>query len=184
MFEKNPRRFNYKPKLCQNAALSLNGMRLNIPSTKWWTLCRAASSSGTACVGNGYARSLATWAILSISDYDYATCPHQTFKAWSMIVVLITVYDIVISSQSSHSSASNWHALNYWLTYKMTDTYSIVTVGPIAMQFRRYQENISNLKFRKFHINPSNFNRKLTMMSKLDLRKLHLPHLDPRCRTG
>ena len=44
-----------------------------------WTLCRAASSSGTARVGNGYAWSLAPRAILSISGYYDATCPHQTF---------------------------------------------------------------------------------------------------------
>ena len=73
--------------LCQNIAMSLNGMHLNIPSIECWTLCRAASSSGTAWVGNAYARSLAPWAILSISGYDDRTSPRLTFKAWSMIVV-------------------------------------------------------------------------------------------------
>ena len=143
--KKNPHQFDYKPKLCHNAALPSNGIHLNIASTNCWTLCRAASSLGTVWVGNAYAKSFATWAILSISGYDDATCdllpppppppPHthththtQTFKAWSMIVVLITVYDILISSHPRHSSAPNWHALNYWLAYKMIDTYSIIMV--------------------------------------------------------
>ena len=65
MLEKKTRRINYKPKIRQNAALPLNEMHLNSPSTKCWTPCRAASSSGTAWVVNAYARSLAPWAILS-----------------------------------------------------------------------------------------------------------------------
>ena len=72
-------RFNYKPKLCQNAALTFNGMHLNIPSTECWWLCRTASNSGTAWMGNAYARSLAPWAILSISGNDDTTSHHQTF---------------------------------------------------------------------------------------------------------
>ena len=36
----------------------------------------------------------------------------------------------------------------------------------------------------RFHLNPSNFNRKLTMMFKLDLKKWRLPHLKPRCRVA
>ena len=79
MLENKTRRFNYKSKICQNAALPLNGMHLNIPSTECWTLCRAASSSCTAWVGNAYARPLAPWAILSISDNDDTTSPRQTF---------------------------------------------------------------------------------------------------------
>ena len=100
----------------------------------------------------------------------------KPFKAWSMIVVLIPVYAILISSQSCHSSAPNWHALNYWLAYTMTDTYvdGFVTLRPIAMKFGWDQESVSSLKFRKFHLNPSNFNRKLTMMFKLDLKKMTL----------
>ena len=62
----------------QNAAFSLNGMHLKIPQTECWTFCRAESSSGTARVGN-QARSLAPWAILSISGYEDTTSPHQTF---------------------------------------------------------------------------------------------------------
>ena len=49
--KKHTHSFNYKHKLCQNAALSLNGMHLNIPSTECSTLCRAESYSGTAWVG-------------------------------------------------------------------------------------------------------------------------------------
>ena len=93
-------RFNYEPKLCQNAALLLNGMYLNIPTTEFPTLCRAASSSGTAWVGSANTRSLAPWAIISISRIDDTTGPHQTFMAWSTIVALISVYYILISSQS------------------------------------------------------------------------------------
>ena len=71
-----------------------------------------------------YGKSLAPWAILSISGYD-DTASHlwhsivitELFKAWSMILVLIPVYDILISSQSRHSSAPIWHALDYWLPY-------------------------------------------------------------------
>ena len=77
--KKETRTINYKPKISQNAALLLNGMHLNSPSTECWTPCRAARSSGTAWVGNAYARSLAPWPILSISDYDDTTSPHQTF---------------------------------------------------------------------------------------------------------
>ena len=70
---------NYKPKICQNAALQLNVMHLNSPSIECCTPCWAASSSGTAWVANAYARSLAPWPILSISGYDDAITPHQTF---------------------------------------------------------------------------------------------------------
>ena len=80
MFEKGDTyRINYKPKSCQNAALQLNGMHLNSPSTECWKPCRAASSSGTAWVDNAYERWLAPWPILSISGYDDTTSPHQTF---------------------------------------------------------------------------------------------------------
>ena len=81
--QKNPRRFNYKPIFCQNTALPLNWMHLNIPSTECWTLCLAASSSSTAWVGNAYVMSLAPWAILSISGNDDTTSPRQTFKGMS-----------------------------------------------------------------------------------------------------
>ena len=79
MIENKTRRINYKSKIRQNVALSLNGMHLNNPSSESWTPCRAASSSRTAGVDNAYARSLAPWAILTISDYDDTTNTHQTF---------------------------------------------------------------------------------------------------------
>ena len=69
--------------------------------------CRAASGSSTAWVDNAYARSLAPWAILSISGYDDTTRPYKLFKAWSLIVKFIPVYDILISLQSRHLSAPN-----------------------------------------------------------------------------
>ena len=49
-----------------------------------------------------------------------------------------------------------------------------VTVRPIARKFGWDKESVSSLKFRKFHLNPSNFNRKLKMMFKLDLKKMTL----------
>ena len=49
-----------------------------------------------------------------------------------------------------------------------------VTVRPIAMKFKWDKENVSCLNFRKIHLNPTNFNRKLTMMFKLDLKKITL----------
>ena len=82
--------------LCQMQHLPLNGMHLNISSTECWTPCGAASSSGTAWMGNTCARSLALWVILSISGYDDTISPHQTFQAWSFVVVFIPIYDILI----------------------------------------------------------------------------------------
>ena len=77
--KKEARRINYKPKIRQNTALRLNGMHGNSSSTQCWTPCRAASSSGTAWVGNAYARSFAPWPVLSMSGHDDTTSPHQTF---------------------------------------------------------------------------------------------------------
>ena len=53
---------------------------------------------------------------------------HQPFKAWSMIIMPIPVHDILISSQSPHSSAPNSHALNYWLAYTMNSTYLLMVL--------------------------------------------------------
>ena len=47
-----------------------------------------------------------------------------------------------------------------------------VTVRPIAMKFRWDKESVSSLKIWKFHLYPSNFNRELTMMFKLDLKTM------------
>ena len=78
----------------------------------------------------------------------------KPFKAWSMLVILIPVYDILISSQSRQLSAPNRHALNYWLAYTMTDTYLLMfflTVRPIAIKFGWDKEDLSCVQFRKFH---------------------------------
>ena len=40
----------------------------------------------------------------------------------------------------------------------------IVTVRLIAMKFECDKEKVSCLKFKKFHLNPTNFNRKLTII--------------------
>ena len=112
----------------------------------------------------------------------------KPFKSWSMIVILIPVYDILISLQSRHLSAPKL-VCNELLISLHNDRHlfvdGFVTVRPIALKFGWDKEHVSYLKFRKFHLNPTNFNRKLTMMFKLDLKKnIHLPHLEPRCRTG
>ena len=49
-----------------------------------------------------------------------------------------------------------------------------VTVRPIAIKFWRNEESVSCLKFRKFNLNPTNFNRKWAMMFKLDLKNITL----------
>ena len=53
-------------------------------------------------------------------------------------------------------------------------TDGFVTVRPIALTFGWDKENVSCLNFRKIHLNTTNFNRKLTMMFKLDLKKITL----------
>ena len=110
------RRFNHKAKICQNAALPLNGMHLSIPSSECWTFVRPQAAQPQP----GWALRMLGHSLLGQSSRYLAmvTRPILTkfFKAWDMIVVLIPVYDILISSRSRHKSASNWHALNYWLT--------------------------------------------------------------------
>ena len=49
-----------------------------------------------------------------------------------------------------------------------------VTVRPIAMKVGWDKENVSCLKLTKFCFNPTNFNRKLAILFKLDLRKFTL----------
>ena len=115
--KKETRRINNKPKICQNVALQLNGMHLNSASTECWTPCRTASSSGTAWVAmliRGRSLLGQSSRYLSMMTRPVLT---KRFKAWSMIVIFNPVYDILISSQSCHSSAPNWHALNYWLAH-------------------------------------------------------------------
>ena len=175
MLEKKTCKINYKPKICQNAALQLNGMHLNSPPTECWTPCRATSSSGTAWVDNAYARSLAPSPILSISGDDDTISPHQTFKG-------------MISDCNTHSRLwyLNFIAILSFVCPKLAciellislhnDRHlfadSFVTVWPIAMKFGWDKESVLSLKFWKFHLNPSNFNRKLTMMFKLDLKNM------------
>ena len=152
-------------------------MHLNSPSTECWTPCRAASSSGTAWVGNAYARSHAPWPILSISGYDDTTSPHQTF--WGMIydcntysrlwyINFITILSFVCPKLACIELLISLH--NDW--HSFADGF--VSVRLIAMKFGWDKESVSSLKFRKLHSNPSNFNRKLTMVFKLDLKKLTL----------
>ena len=100
----------------------------------------------------------------------------KLFKAWFMIEVLTPVYHILILSQSRHSAAPNWHALNYWLAYTMTETYLLMVLYQWGQSPCNLGE-IKLIKFRKFHLNPSNDDVKNWF------EKLRFPHLDPRCRT-
>ena len=61
---------------------------------------------------------------------------------------------------------------------------SFVTVRQIAMKFGWDKENVSCLKLRKFCLNPTNFKRKLTMMSKLDLKKITLTEFRTPVQNG
>ena len=61
---------------------------------------------------------------------------------------------------------------------------SFVTVRPIAMKFGWDKENVSCLTFRKFCLNPTNFKRKLTMMFKLDLKKITLSEFRTPVQNG
>ena len=242
----NTQRINHKPKIRQNTDLPLNGMHLNSQSTECWTPGRAASSSGTAWVGNAYAKSLAPCKASSRAGYDDTAGPHQTFQGTiyacdthsclryfnsiaipsfvcpklacsellislhndrhlfahyddvimtmlaSQITSLTVVYSIVYSgvNQRKHQSSASLAfvreihrgPVNYphkWpVTRKMFPFDDVimdgfVTVRTIAMKFGWDKENVSFLKFKKFHLNPTKFNRKLTMMFKLNLKKNH-----------
>ena len=59
-----------------------------------------------------------------------------------------------------------------------------VTVRPIAMKFGWDKESVSCLKFRQFQLNPTNFNRKLTMKFKLDLKKVTLTAIRTPVQNG
>ena len=61
---------------------------------------------------------------------------------------------------------------------------SFVTVRQIAMKFGWDNENVSCLKLRKFCLNPTNFKRKWTMMSKLDLKKITLTEFRTPVQNG
>ena len=114
--------------------------------------------------------------ILSISGYDDATSPHQ---------IIDMVYDYNTHSRLWYL---NWIAMPSFVCPKLACIELLislhngrylfadgfVTVRPIAMNFGWDKENVSSLKLNNFHLNPSNFNRKLTMMFKLDLKKITL----------
>ena len=172
MLDKKTRRINCKPKIRQNAALPLNGMHLNSPSTECWTSCRAASG-----VDNAYARSLAHWAILSIYGYDDTTSPHQTFQGM--------IYDCYTHSclwYLNFTAISSFVCPNLACIELLISLHNgrhlfadgFVTARPIAMKFGWDKESVSCLKFRKFCLNPTSFNRKLPRVFKLDLKKVML----------
>ena len=132
--------------------------------------------------GLGAMPKLASWPILSISGNDDTTSPHQSFQG--------TIYDC-----STHSSL--WY-INFIIIPSFACPKFIciellislhndqhlfadgfVRVGPITMKFGWDQENVSSLKLRKFHLNPSNFTRELMMLFKLDLKNITLTAFRP-----
>ena len=101
------RRFNYKHKFGQSSALPLNGMHLLIPSTEYRTIfgpqlaqarpVRPLLMRGRSQLGQS------SWHMAMVTQ----TILTERWKAWSMIVTLIPVYDNLISSQFPHSSGPN-----------------------------------------------------------------------------
>ena len=166
--------------------LPLNGMQFNIPSTEWHAL---SGRMQAAQLGNANARSHASWAILSISGNYETTSHHQTFLCMigdcsthsslshlNFIVIPSFVCSKLICIELLISLHNDWHLF----------ADGFVPLRPIAMKFGWDKENVSSLKFRKFHLNPSNFTRKLTTMFKLDFKKYAYPKhtLDKERVTG
>ena len=109
--------------------------------------------------------------------YDGTTSPHQTFQGM--------MYDC-----NTHSCLwyFNFIAISSFVCPKLAcielqislhnDRHlfadCFVTVRPIAMKFGWDKESVSCLKFRKFCLNPTSFNRKSPRVFKLDLKKVML----------
>ena len=111
----------------------------------------------------------------------------KSFKAWSMIVILIPVDDILISPQSRHLSAPNGHALNYWLACTMTDTYLLT----VLQQWGQSPSNLGEIRkiYYVWCLENLAWIRQISTGNKrwcfnLIWKILHLSHLKPRCRTG
>ena len=113
--------------------------------------------------------------ILWISGYDDTTSPYQTFygmiygcnthsRLWYLNFIAIPSFvcrklaciELLISLHNDRHLFGD----------------GFVIVRPIAIKLGWDKESVSSLMFRKFHLNPSNFNKKLTMMFKLDLKKV------------
>ena len=162
-------------------------MHLNCPSTECWKPCRAASSSGTAWVAmlmRGRSLLGQSSRYLAMMTRPVLTKP---FKARSMIVIFIPVYDILILSQSCHSSVPNWHALKYLLAYTMTDTYLLTVLwlwGQSPWNWGKIKKACRVCSFENF-----TWIRQISIgnqrwCSNLIWKQWRLPHLEPRCRTG
>ena len=162
--KKETHTINYKPKICQNAALQLNGMHLNSPSTECWKPCRAASSSCMAWVGNAYARSFAPWPILLISGYDGTTSLHLTFygmiydcnthsRLWylNFIILLSFVCPKLACIELLITLPNDRHLF----------ADGFVTVRPIAMKFRWDKESVSSLTFWKISLESVKFEQEI-----------------------
>ena len=178
MLDKKTRRINYKPKIRQNATLPSNGMHLNSPSTECSTSCRAASGSGTAWVDNKLMRGRS---LIGQSSPFMAmmTRPVLTklFKAWSMIVdthSCLWYFNFIAISSFVCPKLACIELLISLHNDRHLFADGFVTVRPIAMKFGWDKESVSCLKFRKFCLNPTSFNRKSPRVFKLDLKKVML----------
>ena len=104
----------------------------------------------------------------------YACDTHSCLWYFTFIKIPSFVYPQMTCTELLISLHNNWHLF----------ADGFVTVRPIAMKFGWDKENVSCLKFRKFHLNPTNFNRKLTMMFKLDLKKVTLTAIRTPVQNG
>ena len=151
MLDKKTRRINYKPKIRQNATLPSNGMHLNSPSTECWTSPFMA---------------MMTRPVLT-----------KLFKAWSMIVdthSCLWYFNFIAISSFVCPKLACIELLISLHNDRHLFADGFVTVRPIAMKFGWDKESVSCLKFRKFCLNPTSFNRKSPRVFKLDLKKVML----------
>ena len=122
---KKIRKLNYKRTLCQNAALPLNGTFHQQNVGRFVGPQAAQTRPGWAMLMRGRSFLGQSSRYLAMITRPVLT---KLFKACAMIVVLIPCYDSIMSSRTRHKSASNRHALNYWLTYTMADIYLMMVL--------------------------------------------------------
>ena len=104
----------------------------------------------------------------------YACDTHSCLWYFTFITIPSFVYPKLACTELLISLHNNRHLF----------ADGFVTVRPIAMKFGWDKESLSCLQFRKFHMNPTNFNRKLTMMFKLDLKKVTLTAIRTPVQNG
>ena len=174
---KNKLRFNYKAKRCRNAALPLNGMHLNIPSTEFgrfvWPQAdqtrpgRAVFMRGRSPFGQSswYLAIMTRPVLTNLSKDMIHECTTHPFLWYLNFIAIPSFVRPKLTCIRSLISLNNDRHLF---------AGSFVTVGPIAMKFGWGFENVRSLRFRKFHLHPSNFTRKWKLMFKLDFKKITL----------